>query len=121
MSLTKFGKKMLCFVSLFALVFALFSCNPTVKPGEKTDKEIKKEAAEEQTGIVYDQILWDESAMKDISTNLVLTTTTRYATTTVAWASTHPDIINPETGKVTTPNPDHEDATLVDQSKPGIF
>ena len=118
MSLTKFGKKMLCFVSLFALVFALFSCNPTVKPGEKTDKEIKKEAAEEQTGIVYDQILWDESAMKDISTNLVLTTTTRYATTTVAWASTHPDIINPETGKVTTPNPDHEDATLVDQSKP---
>lgn len=114
MSLTKLGKKMLGFIALVALVFTLFSCNNNVN----SDKAEKKAAAEKNATTIYEQLLWDDSAMKDITSNLTLVTKTRFADTTVAWASDHPDIINPETGKVTVPTPEHEDATLVDQSNP---
>lgn len=114
MSLTKLGKKMLGFIALVALVFTLFSCNNNVN----SDKTEKKAAAKKNATTIYEQLLWDDSAMKDITSNLTLVTKTRFADTTVAWASDHPDIINPETGKVTVPTPEHEDATLVDQSNP---
>lgn len=114
MSLTKFGKKMLGFVALIALVFTLVSCNND----SNSNKAEKKAAAEANASTIYEQLLWDDSAMKDIINDLTLVTKTRYADTTVAWASDHPDIINPETGKVTVPTPDYEDAVLVDESNP---
>lgn len=114
MSLTKFGKKMLGFIALVALVFILFSCDNNTN----SDKAEKKAAAEKNASAIFEQLLWDDSAMKDITNNLTLVTKTRFADTTVTWASDHPDIINPETGKVTVPTPEHEDAILVDQSKP---
>lgn len=115
MSLTKLGKKMLCFIGLFTLVFTLISCGNT---STDTNKAEMKAAAKEKMGTIYSQIFWDDSAMKDITSDLTLVTTTRYADTTVQWASSHPDIINPETGKVKVPTSDHEDATLVDANNP---
>lgn len=106
MSITKFGKKMLCFVAFLLMVFGIVACNTN------TVDEAKKTATEHLEAI-YKMVNWDESAYADITKDLILNTKTRYDDTTVEWTSSHPDIIATN-GVVTRPSYDHKDAVRVD-------
>ena len=113
MSLTKFGKKLLCFLALIAFGFAIVACtnNPATEPSEA------KQTAEEHVENIYNKIFWDSSAMEDISSNIVLITNTMYEDTKVVWSSDHPDIISNE-GVVTRPVYEHEEAVSVNPNDP---
>lgn len=113
MSLTKFGKKLLCFLALIAFGFAIVACtnNPATEPSEA------KQTAEEHVENIYNKIFWDSSAMEDISSNIVLITNTMYEDTKVVWSSDHPDIISNE-GVVTRPAYEHEEAVSVNPNDP---
>ena len=108
MSLTKFGKKLLCFLAFFAFVFAIVSCTPTKTEADKAKEEAIAAVEEAAT-----KILWDQSAMIDITNDLVLHT--KVSEVKVEWASTHPDIITTK-GQVILPGGNHEDATLIDET-----
>ena len=109
MSITKFGKKLLCFLAFFALAFALVSCTTTAPT--KTEAELAKEEATAAVEAAMPKIFWDDSAMRDITKSLVLHTKT--GDVKIEWASSHPEIIATD-GTVTLPGADHEDATLID-------
>ena len=113
MSLTKFGKKLLCFLALIAFGFAIVACTngPVTEPSEA------KQTAEEHVENIYNKIFWDSSAMEDISSNIVLITNTMYEDTKVVWSSDHPDIISNE-GVVTRPAYEHEEAVSVNPNDP---
>ena len=113
MSLTKFGKKLLCFLALIAFGFAIVACTN----GSVTAPSEAKKTAEEHVENIYNKIFWDSSAMEDISSNIVLTTNTMYEDTTVTWSSSHPDIISVE-GVVTRPAYEHEEAVSVNPNDP---
>ena len=114
MSLTKFGKKLLCFLALVAFGFAIVACQNS---GDVNEPSEAQQLAEEHVEEIYGKIFWDETAMSDISSNLTLVTKTMYEDTTVSWASSHADIISPE-GVVTRPSYDHEEAVSVNPNDP---
>ena len=111
MSLTKFGKKLLCFLALIAFGFVIVSCGEASQPSEA------KLTAEAHVQDIYNKIFWDSGAMEDISSDITLNTKTMYEDTTVSWSSSHPDIIS-NTGVVTRPAYEHEEAVSVKPSDP---
>lgn len=112
MSITKFGKKILSLIAVIALAFTLFACGG----GENTstDKDEKKAVATQEMNDVYDTLLLlDSSAMVNVQNDIPgVVTTTKYASTTVTWESSLPDVMSAE-GKVTRPEFDDERAEKV--------
>ena len=113
MSLTKFGKKLLCFLALVAFGFAIVAC----QQGTVTEPSEAKQTAEEHVDDIYNKLFWDDSAYIDITSNLSLATKTMYEDTVVSWSSSHADIIATD-GVVSRPKHDHEEAVSVDPSNP---
>lgn len=111
MSITKFGKKLLCFVALVMFAVALIGCGNT----EKKDEALA--TATEHVESIYKKLLWDDTAMSNITSDLVFTTKTMYDDTTVRWTSSREDIIS-TSGSVTLPGANDVDATLIDPSNP---
>lgn len=107
MSITKLGKKLLCFVAMIAFVFVLFACQTgTIN----SNKDVKRAEAKEKVQTALKRILWDPSATKDITDDLVLDT--EVAGVKVTWTSSVPDVIT-TTGSVNQPSPAHEKAEAV--------
>ena len=111
MSITKFGKKLLCFVALVMFAITLIGCGTT----DKDDEALT--TATEHVESIYKKLLWDDTAMSNITGDLVFTTKTMYEDTTVRWTSSREDIIS-TTGSVTLPGANDVDATLIDPSNP---
>lgn len=107
MSITKFGKKLLCFIAMFAFVFVLFACQTGTT---NSDKDEKRAEAKEKVQTALKRILWDPSATKDITDDLVLDT--EVAGVKVTWTSSVPDVIA-TSGAVNQPSPSHEKAEAV--------
>lgn len=107
MSITKFGKKLLCFITMFAFVFVLFACQTGTT---NSDKDEKRAEAKEKVQTALKRILWDPSATKDITDDLVLDT--EVAGVKVTWTSSVPDVIA-TSGAVNQPSPSHEKAEAV--------
>lgn len=108
MSITKLGKKLLCFIALFTMIFALFACDNNKDKSNQAEKEAAaKETISKQA---LNKIFWDPTATKDITSDLKLATEVNGYE--ITWTSNVPDVIGTN-GSVNVPSVDHDKAEVV--------
>ena len=92
MSFTKTCRKLCSFVAVVLAFFFLVGCQ--IQPGQDSEREINKKAAQAAVQDIEKALIWDPTAMKNLTVaSINLTTTTKYDNVTVSWESSDPDVI----------------------------
>ena len=93
MSFTKTCRKLCSFVAVVLAFFFLVGCQ--IQPGQDSEREINKKAAEAAVQDIEKALIWDPTAMKNLTVSSInLTTTTKYDNVTVSWESSEEDVIS---------------------------
>ena len=106
---TKFGKKLFSLLLVLGCVFALMGCQTDPSEAAIADAEAKAQE-------IHDQLIWDKTAMSQITANVRgFITKTKYSNVKVAWESSQPDVLATD-GTVTRPDFDDPRAVVVKEA-----